>query len=295
MASRAGFFNLFFALVSLFGLSARCESQQQQLGKGAQSSGFTQVFPIWPKSSSQEWTPSSREGFPWKSCTKTGDNGTCPGFLDYLGYFCGDGSDNLTSAELEAETVVLRLLPGLHKIEEPVPRFLTCTHNLVLEGGGALNATILEAEQDSTEIQQREAALQFVNCNDIRIEGITFRSRGAGRYSHYIMSSDNRRFVVRGCVFESLGPRLGALSVFAKSAATFTSVIDCQFRIQAAKSFYPYDWSTPSVSTSLTTMPKDKDGNVTFSWMTVLRSAFVLQLQEYPCKSMRSVQRTWSM
>ena len=293
MASRLALRSfLLFTMVSTFGLPGLCESEPQQLQEGIKSSGSTKIFQVWPKSSDQEWTLT--EGFPWTSCNHSDDNRTCPGFLDYLDYFCGERAANLTSAEVEKETVVLLLLPGVHKIKEP--KSLTCRQKLVIEGGGALDETILETEEDSTEIRHGEAALELVDCNELRIKGITFRSRGAGRHRHYVGSYNSKRFEVRACVFQSLGPAQGALSISAGSMATYTLIIDCRFHIQAAQVFYPFDMSRSAVDISLTTTPKkNQDHSLAHSHLTVLRSSFVLHVWNLSCPDMRNVHRTWTM
>ena len=296
MAWRLILFYFLLAILNLFDCPGRCESQPQQFGKGVDSSGSTQFYQIWSKSSGQEQLP--REFFPRKSCNHSDENVTCPGLLDYLDHFCarGGGADNLTAAELEKGTVVLHLMPGVHYIN--ATQSLTCRHNLVIEGSGGLNATILETGEDPAEKWQNHAALEFANCNAVQINGITFRSGGAGTFKYFIESHNTRRFEVLGCVFESLGPGLGALRIFANSAATSTSVIDCQFQIEAAQVIYPFDWSKSSVFVSLTTTPKTNKDNaydLAFSHMTVLRSSFVLHVPNVSCGHMRNAHRTWTL
>ena len=292
MANLIALLNVLFATVSFFGCPGYCKNEPR-LPKGALSSGSIQVYHVWPKTSTsgQEWT--RREGFPWTSCNRSHDNRKCPGLRDYLEYFCGEGVANLTSAEMENGTVVLhlQLMPGVHNIQ--APRHFTCRQDLVIEGSGA---TILETEPDPVEDHQEDAALNFVRCNGLRIEGIKFRTNGVGNYEHFIGSVDSQQIEVQGCVFETLNAGFGALTLSAQSVATSISIIDCQFQIQDAEHFYPFDLSKPSVSVSLTaTTEKNKDGGRALSHMKVLRSSFVFHLLNGSYMHQRKPHRTWTM
>ena len=164
------------------------------------------------------------ESFPFSSCEESVDEDDCSGLIDYIRHFC-PGPDKVRKV-LSNTTVVLNLLPGVHKLRLWRIGFpsrwhtgTSCSAHLVIRSEDASGTTILATGLKPSEIPSYVKhvgpswTILAFSRSKVDIENITFRSEWWMPGQVFISCYSLSECRISNCRFLDLNHKRAALLV----------------------------------------------------------------------------------